>query len=174
MGLFSSGNIRKELAKMMNNHDSLFSLQGYFDQSGLPVEKQGLLGLLLQPDKVIVMNKEHEFTLRISQIKDVEHRLERETERELRTNTAGGIVGGVLLGPVGLLVGSQPKSKKIKDIMISSLTFSYTNSQGEASSIELLYKTTGDGVPSEMRKLSDMLNQILLNDKKPSTRIVEL
>lgn len=159
---------------MVNGYNSIFSVHGYFQQTGLPVEKQGLLGLVLQDDRVIILNAEHEFILKIDQIKVVEFRSERETERELRTSAASSIIGGVVLGPVGLLVGSQPKNKKIKDIIISSLTFSYVNSKDETSTIEILYKTTGDSIPGDMNKLSNMINEVILKDRKPSTRIVEL
>lgn len=173
MGLFSSG-IRKNMKKRIDSYQPMISVMGFFKQSGIPIADQLLLGLMLCEDKIIIVDQSHEFIIKLPQVQNVKYDVEREIEKETKTSTAKGLIGGALFGPAGAVVGSQPKEKIVSNTTISSLTISYINSKGEDSRIEFVNRTFGGKTPYEMKAFERKVNEIINKNKIPDSGSIEL
>jgi len=148
---------------------------GFFQQIGLPIATDGLLGILQKDDKIIIIDESREFFLNLAQVKNIEYIVERETERELRTSTAKGIAGAVAFGAAGAVIGSQAKQKTIRDEITSSLIISYIDSNKEDSIIEFGYRTgPGDFTPNDMKKFETAIKKLIRTDEVPLGSTIEL
>lgn len=174
MGLFGN-NVRKNFKKKVDSYKSLDSIMGFFEQVGLPTVKQAMYGILVFEDKLMIVSENQEFSIRLDQLKFVDYKSERKTDREMRTSTAKAVVGTAMFGVAGAVIGSQAKQKTVKDVIMSSLVISFVNSKGEDAIIDFGYTTLpSDRMPVVMQEFASKLNQIINRMIPQNTGTIEL
>lgn len=101
---------------------------------GLPLAEKTLCSLSLVDNTLVISGGGSEFVLNTSQIGAAEVKTDVEIAHIVTSSAAKGIAGGLLFGPIGLVVGSRAKSKE-KRTATPYLILNYTNSEGVLSSM---------------------------------------
>lgn len=109
-------------------------LAGMRHVEGLPLAEKTHCSLNLDGERLIVSGGGSEFTLNLSQIGAAEIKTDVEIAHIVSSSAAKGIAGGLLFGPIGLVVGSRAKSKE-KRTATPYLIINFTNSENELSAM---------------------------------------
>lgn len=141
----------------------IFSLLSYFEQEGLPIVTQSVLGIILCKDKIMIVDELHDFVINKEQIKEIKYFAEKEVEKELKTSTAKGLAGAAVLGTAGAVIGSQPKQKTVSNVTISDLYIKYVNSKGQDDVIKISCRNNGlSNIAYKMKDFETKANEVLL------------
>lgn len=79
---------------------------------GLPLGEGTLCNLSVTQDKLVIDGGGTDFNINNSQIRAVEVKTDTEIANIVHSSAAKGIAGGLLFGPIGLIVGSRATSKE--------------------------------------------------------------
>jgi len=108
--------------------------------AGLPVPEGVFCNLFLLPDKLQVHASGTQFDLDLTRITDVVEKTDVEIQKQMVSSAGGAVAGGLLLGPVGALIGGRAKTKTSREIK-SYMIISY--SKGDALEY-MAFNTTGN------------------------------
>lgn len=121
--------------------------------TGLPVQRDQIVNLILIQDGLAISSRKFEAKINLDQIKIATSMSQHEMATQQKSVAGRAVVGGVLLGPLGAVVGGMSgigtKNKKGHFLVIN-----YTNSSGELASIVL-----DSPIPMTARKFADKLNE---------------
>jgi hypothetical protein len=133
---------------------------------GLPISEKTICVLSLTPDKLLIEGGGTDFNIGNSQIRAVEVKTDTEIANIVHSSAAKGIAGGLLFGPIGLIVGSRAKSKE-KRTNTYYLIINYMNSSGEMAALMF------DGGPSPLgaNKISNKLRPVVLDNPRQTVQL---
>lgn len=123
---------------------------------GLPVAEKTLCTLSLHPEKVTVVGGGTEFNINLSQIRAAEIKTDVEIAHIVNSSAAKGIAGGLLFGPIGLVVGARATSKE-KRTATFYFILNYTNSAGEVAAIMFDAGHSGSAAQKIVNKLKPLI-----------------
>lgn len=120
--------------------------------TGLPIQQNQIVNLILKGDTLSISSRKFDAQIRVDQIKIATSMSQHELATQQKSVAGRAVAGGVLLGPVGAIVGGMSgigtKNKKGNFLVLN-----YTNSSGELASIVL-----NSQLPMVSRKFADKLN----------------
>ena len=105
--------LRKEMENRANEYDSIGYFWCWFDQTGLPVEPNTLMNVILCEDKIVIVDENHEFVIKKEKVKNIT------VSREAKTRINEG--------------------KEVINHYIYTINILYTNSSEIESTINLQY-----------------------------------
>lgn len=101
---------------------------------GLSIAGKTFCELTLTLEKLNIVGGGTNFSIAISQLRTAEIKTEKKIANIVHSSAVKGIVGGLVFGPIGLVVGSRATSKE-KRIYTHYLILNYINSTGELAAI---------------------------------------
>jgi len=101
---------------------------------GLPLSEKTFCELVMTPDKLSITGGGTAFSIMIPQLRAAEIKTDTEVANIVNSSAAKGIAGGLLFGPIGLVVGSRAMSKE-KRSYTHYLILNYVNSTGEIAAV---------------------------------------
>lgn len=133
---------------------------------GLPIGEGTLCNLSVTQDKLVIDGGGTDFNIQNSQIRAVEVKTDTEIANIVHSSAAKGIAGGLLFGPIGLIVGSRATSKE-KRTNTYYLIINYTNSKGEMAAIMF----DGGSTANSAHKITRMLRPLIVDNPKQSVQL---
>ncbi|MNB80546.1 hypothetical protein D3C75_273110 [compost metagenome] len=97
---------------------------------GLPLAEGTMCIVVLESDKLIITGGGAEYTMEISQLRAIEAKTDVEIAHIVKSSAAKGVAGGLLFGPIGLVVGSRATSKEKRTVTVYAIV-NYINSDGD-------------------------------------------
>lgn len=101
---------------------------------GLPLSEKTMCKVSVTQDGILVEGGGSDFTISASQLRAVEVKTDVEISNIVHSSAAQGIVGGLIFGPIGLVVGARAKNKKVKKHE-HFLVINYMSSNNEISAL---------------------------------------
>ncbi|MEK4452809.1 MULTISPECIES: hypothetical protein [unclassified Paenibacillus] len=133
---------------------------------GLPLGEGTLCNLSVTQDKLVIDGGGTDFNINNSQIRAVEVKTDTEIANIVHSSAAKGIAGGLLFGPIGLIVGSRATNKE-KRTNTHYLIINYTNSNGEMAALMF----DGGHTAASAQKITHKLRPIITNNPKQSVQL---
>lgn len=128
---------------------------------GLPISEKTRCQIELYGDNLAIKGGGVDFNLHPSKITAVEIKTDVEIANIVSSSAAKGIAGGLLFGPIGLVVGSRA-TNKVKRTLHYYLIINYFNSSGELAAMMF----QDDIAPHRTRKLMNALKPQILSSPK--------
>lgn len=128
---------------------------------GLPLAEKTLCNIHVTPDLLIVEGGGTTFELKNSQIRAAEVKTDTEIANIVHSSAVKGIAGGLLFGPIGLVVGARATNKK-QTTYTYYLIINFANSDGELTALMF----DGGSSPFNAQRISNKLHPILQNNPK--------
>lgn len=141
-------------------------LHGVMHIEGLPIAEKTKCRLELLNDHLLISGGGTEFSIKLSQIGAAEVKTDVEIAHIVSSSAAKGVAGGLLFGPIGLVVGSRVKSKE-KRTTTPYLIINYTNSVNELSA--LMFEAGLD--PWSLTKFLKKLQSVISNNPKQQVQL---
>lgn len=141
-------------------------LSGMLHVEGLPLAEKTNCHLAIINDQLVISGGGAEVSVNLSQIGAAEVKTDVEIAHYVTSSAAKGITGGLLFGPIGLVVGSRAKGKE-KRTATPYLIINYTNSDNELSALMFDASQNSWGLNKFLHKLQPLIS----NNPK---RIVQL
>lgn len=126
---------------------------------GLPVAEKTQCRLVLSTEEVVIEGGGINFKLLTANITAAEIKTDVEIANVVHSSAAKGIAGGLLFGPIGLVIGARAGSKE-KRTMHSYLILNYISSSGDVSAMVF----RDDIAPHLTKRLVSSLKQQLLSN----------
>ncbi|WP_068505715.1 hypothetical protein [Paenibacillus kribbensis] len=133
IAIWQSVNSAKEKKQIMNEENAI-ALSKMFHVEGLPIAEKTACTILLKQDRILVKAGGAEFNVAINQITAAEVKTDVEIANIVSSSAVKGIAGGLLFGPIGLVVGARAKNKEKKTYNYYFI-LNYINSEGNLSSL---------------------------------------
>ncbi|MNV72021.1 hypothetical protein D3C71_1650750 [compost metagenome] len=125
-----------------------------------------MCNLSLLNDQLLISGGGTDFALNLDQIGAAEIKTDVEIAHIVSSSAAKGIAGGLLFGPIGLVVGSRAKSKE-KRTATPYLIINYTNSDNILSAI--MFEASGN--PWGANKFLGKLRPLISNNPKRQVQL---
>ncbi|OPA76620.1 hypothetical protein BVG16_15675 [Paenibacillus selenitireducens] len=133
---------------------------------GLPLAENSHCMVSVAEDKVIIEGGGTDFNIGVSQIRAAEIKTDVEIANIVHSSAAKGIAGGLLFGPIGLVVGSRAMNKEKKTYSYY-LVINYTNSAGELAVV--MFESGTD--PFVAKKITSKLKPLIINNPKQTVQL---
>lgn len=133
---------------------------------GLPIAEKTQCIVSITPEMLIIEGGGTDFNISTIQIRAAEVKTDTEIANIIHSSAAKGIAGGLLFGPIGLVVGSRAKSKE-KKTNTYFLIINYTNSAGEIAAIMF----DGGNSPFSVQKIASKLKPLIANNPKQTVQL---
>ncbi|MEK5167160.1 hypothetical protein NYE69_33300 [Paenibacillus sp. FSL R5-0527] len=127
-------NQSKRNVEMSNDGNGTVEYAIVHHVEGLPISEKTRCQIELRGDNLAIKGGGVDFNLNSSQITAVEIKTDVEIANIVSSSAAKGIAGGLLFGPIGLVVGSRA-TNKVKRTLHYYLIINYFNSSGELSAM---------------------------------------
>lgn len=141
-------------------------LSGMLHVEGLPLAEKTNCHLAIVNDQLVISGGGTELTVNLSQIGAAEVKTDVEIAHYVTSSAVKGIAGGLIFGPLGLVIGSRAKSKE-KRTATPYLIINYTSSDNVLSAMMFDASLNSFGLNKFLLKLRPMIS----NNPK---RIVQL
>jgi len=133
---------------------------------GLPVSEKTNCQFTLHDDRLAIVGGGVNFNLSIQQITAIEVKTDVEIANVVHSSAAKGIAGGLLFGPIGLVVGSRATNKE-KRTLHYYLIINYINSTGELAA--MLF--SDDIVPHLTKRLVTKLKPMITSNQAKTVQL---
>ncbi|MNU85101.1 hypothetical protein D3C71_748390 [compost metagenome] len=133
---------------------------------GLPLAENTLCNVAVTPTGLIIDGGGTEFKLDTSQIRAAEVKTDVEIANIVHSSAVKGVAGGLLFGPIGLVVGSRATSKEKKSYTYY-LIINYLNSNGELSALMF----DGGNLPMGAQRIKNKLYPMIQNNPKETVKL---
>lgn len=133
---------------------------------GLPISEKTACTLYVKNDELIIDGGGTEFKILNSQLRAAEVKTETEIANIVHSSAAKGIAGGLMFGPIGLVVGSRATNKEKKTNNYYFI-LNYEKSNGDLSA--MMFDSGNNPFPAQ--KIKSKLNPILLNQPKTTVQL---
>ncbi|ETT55185.1 hypothetical protein BSK66_31300 [Paenibacillus odorifer] len=133
---------------------------------GLPISEKTQCKVAVTRDGISIIGGGTEFNITNSQIRAAEVKTDTEIANIVHSSAAKGIAGGLLFGPIGLVVGSRAKSKE-KRTSTYYLIINYTNTAGEVAALMFDEGTTSFA----SQKIVSKLKPVIVNNPIHSVQL---
>lgn len=128
---------------------------------GLPLSEKTLCSVNVTPDSLIIEGGGTSFELKISQIRAAEVKTDAEIANIVHSSAVKGVAGGLLFGPIGLVVGARATNKK-QTTYTYYLIINFVKSDGELTALMF----DGGNSVIDVQKICDGLRPALMNNPK--------
>lgn len=133
---------------------------------GLPLSEKTKCNVSVTKDGLLIDGGGTNFKIDTCQIRAAEVKTDTEIAHIVNSSAAKGIVGGLLFGPIGLVVGARATSK-IKKSDTYYLIINYTSSSGDI--VALMFD--GGNTPFGVRKIVSKLKTMIVNNPKQTIHL---
>ncbi len=127
---------------------------------GLPISEKTSCKLVLTSNNLSIIGGGTNFNIAISQLKAAELKTDKEIANIVHSSAVKGIAGGLLFGPIGLVVGARATSKEKKTYK-HYLILNYINSTGELAAIMF---NVSDWDTLQARKIVEKAKSLIVNN----------
>lgn len=147
--------------KKRNEEKGIITSSVLHHVEGLPLSEKTQCAVSVSTTGLIIEGGGTDFNISASQIRAVEVKTDTEIANIVHSSAAKGIAGGLLFGPIGLIVGSRATSKE-KRTNTYYLIINYTNSNGEIAALMF----DGGASPLGPQKIANKLRPIVRDNPK--------
>ncbi|KAA1180696.1 hypothetical protein D3C76_126640 [compost metagenome] len=137
-----------------------------FHTEGLPIAENTHCELRINEGKLVITGGGSEFIVNLSQIQAADFKTDVEIAHIVNSSAAKGIAGGLLFGPIGLVVGARATSKKERTVT-PYLIMNYINSANELA--VLMFRDNPKSF--EAAKFIDKIRPIISNNPKQTIQL---
>lgn len=155
--------LRKEMKEKEKELGILTKATGHHIE-GLPLAEKTFCELILTSDKFIIIGGGTTFNITIPQLRAAEIKTDQEIAYLVHSSAVKGIAGGLLFGPIGLVVGARAKSKE-KKTFTHYLILNYINSSGEL--VAIMFEA--GGFPAQ--KMVNALRPLIINNPTATVQL---
>lgn len=157
----SRAQIRAQVERESLREQGVIATSKLHHIEGLPLGESTQCHVSVTPTSLIIDGGGTKFTVNISQIRAAEVKTDVEIANIVHSSAAKGIAGGLLFGPIGLVVGSRA-TNKVKKTFNYYLIINFVNSNGELSAMMF----DGGNIPLQAQRISNSLGKFIKNTKK--------
>lgn len=158
-----------KVAKEKKEHKKalgVIAISKLYHVEGLQLAENTSCEVSVTPEQIIVEGGGTTFNLNITQIRAAEVKTDVEIANIVHSSAVKGIAGGLLFGPIGLVVGARAKSKTKKSYSYY-LIINYTNSAGELAA--MLFTSESSPLPST--RIANKIKPAISNNPKLSVQL---
>lgn len=134
--------------------------------NGLPIAEKTLCKLIVSPNKLSIQGGGVNFDVDISKINAAEVKTDVEIANIVHSSAIKGVTGGLLFGPIGLVVGARPTNKEKRSNRYY-LIINYTNASGEIAPI--VFDSSKRAEPA--KRISNQLKRLLKGTQKVTVQL---
>ncbi len=127
---------------------------------GLPISEKTSCELALTSNNLSIIGGGTNFNIAAYQLKAVELKTDKEIANIVHSSAVKGIAGGLLFGPIGLVVGARATNKEKKTYK-HYLILNYINSTGELAAIMF---NVSDWDTLRARKIVEKAKSLIVNN----------
>ena len=169
-GYFIKGKSKRQIEKKENEKElrerGIITSSSLHHVEGLPIAEKTVCTLHVTNDSLIIEGGGSSFELKSSQIRAAEVKTDAEIANIVHSSAVKGIAGGLLFGPIGLVVGARATNKK-QTTYTHYLIVNFENSEGALTALMF----DGGSSPFSAQKISNSLIPILKDNPK---KVVQL
>lgn len=151
-----AGNKRKQMKE-----NNITAQSAIYHVEGLPLAEKSLCQVSVSHNGLIIGNGGVEYNISVDQLVAAEVKTDTEIANIVHSSAVKGIAGGLLFGPIGLVVGSRA-TNKAKRSHTYYLVINYVNSEGELA--PLLF--TSENSPLPVMKIVNKLTPLIRENPK--------
>lgn len=169
-GIFVKGKSKRKIEN--DKHKDELKERGVLASSklhhveGLPLAEKTLCSVHVTHDMLIVEGGGTTFELKSSQIRAAEVKTDAEIANIVHSSAVKGVAGGLLFGPIGLVVGARATNKK-QTTYTYYLIINFVNANGDLTAIMF----DGGNTPFSSQRISNKLHPILKQNPKATVQL---
>lgn len=133
---------------------------------GLPLSEKTQCQVSVTDTGLVINGGGTDFKIDATQIRATEVKTDTEIANIVKSSAAKGIAGGLLFGPIGLVVGARATSKE-KKTNTYYLIINYTNVAGELTALMF----DGGNNPFAAQKVANKLRPIIIDNPKQTVQL---
>lgn len=137
-----------------------------YHAGGLPIAEDTQCDISVIQGRMVITGGGSEFVVNLPQIKAVDFKTDVEIANIVNSSAAKGIAGGLLFGPIGLVVGARATSKKERTVT-PYLIINYISSSNEIS--VLMFRDNPSSY--QAAKFIDRLRPLISDNPKQSFQL---